>query len=886
MKSLDKRTTKLVSENLEIVKSQHTIHELYKNEERMQLIRQSYIDIINIVSDAIYVLDESFSFIEVNKGAEIMYQYSREELIGQNPSSVAAEGLNNMERVIELLDSVLQTGNPVRFGFWAKRKNGEIFEKDVIANKAKFFEQNVLVVTAREMNSTLYSEQVLHTSENMFKHMIETSGIGVGTFTVDGKVLFLNKKAKEFLAEVSENYVGKTIVDLLGENLGNEFINRFQKAVISDDILEYEDYVLLASGEYWFATSIKKIIDLDKKLVSIQVQVHNITERKLNENGIKKSKERLNRAEFTSKSGNWELQLDSMQVTASKGAVKIYGLHNQKFSFDEIAKIPMPEYRQALDDALKNLIDKNVPYNIDFKILTADTGEIKDIHSTAYFNKEKRTLFGLIQDVTEQKQTEDVLENNRLLQKRLLFESSNFIESKSDKINYDNITKTILEISGAKYAALNLFENNSSDFRTVSLAGLKNIYEIAQRYLGFDLSNKLWKHDPRRYNKIKNAKINYFDNLTDINEHVLPEKISKLIEYTFNIGQVVVVSIIKGPKSIGDFTLLFEKNKTLQHAEIVELYANQVAMYIERMISAENLIESEERFRKLFESSPLAMSFVGNDGNIELSNKSFSKLFGYDKTDLPTIQQWWIKAYPNEDYRKLVLQQWNDALGKASKSNADIIPKEIRITCKDQTQKDVLVGGIAFNSGFLATFMDVTENNKAMNEVLKREESFRLLFEKNPQPMLIYDLQTLAILEINQTAVDFYGYSYDEFLQMTIRDLHPEVELAHFFNLIEQTRKGINTDGISRHKKKNGELVYAQIMSKPAPILGEHARHVVMEDITQRINAEKELNQKVDELLRFHALTVDRELNMIALKKEVNDLRLKMGKELKYSIPE
>ena len=128
----------------------------------------------------------------------------------------------------------------------------------------------------------------------------------------------------------------------------------------------------------------------------------------------RESEARLRRAELTSKSGNWELHLDSKIMYGSEGAIKLYGVDKDQFEYTHMKSIPLPEYRQLLDTALKNLIENNKPYDVEFKIKTADTGEIKDIHSTAIFDKEKRILFGIIQDITKHKQVEEALRQSEV----------------------------------------------------------------------------------------------------------------------------------------------------------------------------------------------------------------------------------------------------------------------------------------------------------------------------------------------------------------------------------------------------------------------------------------------------------------------------------------
>jgi len=127
------------------------------------------------------------------------------------------------------------------------------------------------------------------------------------------------------------------------------------------------------------------------------------------EESIRVSEARLRRAEFASKSGNWELHLKSHKITVSEGAIKIYGIDNARFEYSDLKKIPMPEYRADIDNALKRLIEDDQPYDIEFKIKTADTGEIKDIHSSALYDKENGILFGIIQDITDRKRIEEAL---------------------------------------------------------------------------------------------------------------------------------------------------------------------------------------------------------------------------------------------------------------------------------------------------------------------------------------------------------------------------------------------------------------------------------------------------------------------------------------------
>ena len=124
---------------------------------------------------------------------------------------------------------------------------------------------------------------------------------------------------------------------------------------------------------------------------------------------LRKSETRLTRAELASKSGNWELNITTKKITSSIGASKLYGLEGLEFTYDLVKVIPLPEYREVLDIALKNLIEKDEPYDLEYQIKQFGSDKIIDIHSIAFFDKEKNIIFGVIQDITDEKQAKEAM---------------------------------------------------------------------------------------------------------------------------------------------------------------------------------------------------------------------------------------------------------------------------------------------------------------------------------------------------------------------------------------------------------------------------------------------------------------------------------------------
>ncbi len=128
------------------------------------------------------------------------------------------------------------------------------------------------------------------------------------------------------------------------------------------------------------------------------------------------------------------------------------------------------------------------------------------------------------------------------------------------------------------------------------------------------------------------------------------------------------------------------------------------------------------------------------------------------------------------------------------------------------------------------------------------EEKYRNMFARNPQPMWIYEIETLGFMEVNEAALSHYGYSRDEFMSMTLRDIYPSEEIPEMLRAIEQRRNSYYFAGERRHLKKNGEIITVEIISYTIRFNDRDARHVMVTDITARKLAEDEIQKLKTEL--------------------------------------
>ena len=202
-----------------------------KAEESLALSRESYSDIYNSVSEAIYIQDETGVFIEVNKGAEKMYGYTNEELVGKDPMSVAAPGLNNIKAIIKQEEQVFITGQPEMFDFWAVRKNGEVFLKEVIVNKGRYFGKDVLIATARDITQYHWVREELKRSEEDYRGLFEGAHDAIIIFTPENEVVLnVNQRACDIYGFSHDEFVGMSLESIsVNVERGREYVEKTLK---------------------------------------------------------------------------------------------------------------------------------------------------------------------------------------------------------------------------------------------------------------------------------------------------------------------------------------------------------------------------------------------------------------------------------------------------------------------------------------------------------------------------------------------------------------------------------------------------------------------------------------------------------------------------------
>jgi PAS domain S-box-containing protein len=262
----------------------------------------------------------------------------------------------------------------------------------------------------------------------------------------------------------------------------------------------------------------------------------------------------------------------------------------------------------------------------------------------------------------------------------------------------------------------------------------------------------------------------------------------------------------------------------------------------ERKLAEQALLKSQSRLNTIVDSAMDAIISADEDMRIIIFNDAAEYMFGCRAADalgkplntfIPTRYQ------IHHRQRMSAMDGRNDIqVGKVFSVSAKRVTGE-------EFPAEATISQVETDEGriYTAILRDVTERRQSEAKIQESEAQYRYLFENNPHPMWAYDLETLAFLAVNDAAVNKYGFSRAEFLQMDITDIRPPEEIDRLKKHLSQPRPDLQFSSEWRHRLKDGALIDVDISSHLIQLAGRRAALVVAMDVTEHKRAEAELRE-------------------------------------------
>jgi PAS domain S-box-containing protein len=426
-------------------------------------------------------------------------------------------------------------------------------------------------------------------------------------------------------------------------------------------------------------------------------------------------------------------------------------------------------------------------------------------------------------DIIDRKEEKKILE-------LIIATSEEFLQSVGGELNYQKITNDILDISGAKYAGLNLYDEDGSRFTTVAFSAPQEIIKKVSSLLGFKLTGKRWDHVPVPTGITKSTTINHFLTIGELVGDLISKPVIFLLEKTLNMGEVILVKILKENIILGNFTLIMPKKIEFKNDIYIEIYAHQVGLLIARKRVEEALRQRERDFASMVENATDMIVRFDTEMRYIYCNSAVEQQLG--------IPVHTIIGKKGEELGfaleqvKFVNKMLSKTLETGEVQKAEqylLLPSGQKYFSTTITPERDAYGKI---ESLLAITRDITDRKQAEESLRESTERHRTILRTSTSGFWLADMQG-RLIEVNEAYCRMSGYSMQELLGMSISDLEviekDNDTAAHIQKIIEQGEDHFE----SRHRRKDGSIydIEASVQYQAT----EGGRFVAfVQDITER----------------------------------------------------
>ncbi len=709
-----------------------------------------------------------------------------------------------------------------------------------------------------DVSHQIEQEKLIRENEKQFRDLYENAPFAYFSVTADGIITQCNKRAERLLDYPPGTLTGKKFTELFSTS-GKE--NR--AALISEAIRnghEMKDREVLLrnkkGSDIWTSLTINAYRNHAGDNVESRILVFDISKRKTAQQDLKNALQRLSLATRSAGLGIWDQDLRTGKVVWNSRMYEIYGRRPEDFdgSITLWNSYVNPGDLSSALDAYHQAIHDQGTFQTHFRITRPD-GSIRHIQAYGLIQADNHgepvRMSGVNIDETDRVINEEhILRINRLY--TVLSNINQAIVRERDPQRIFEETCVIAIRDGKlDQAWIGVASKTDGNLNMASFAGDD---ENLKAYLKERIEDgKPVEGIPGEV--LRNGKPVIVRDLSGHQPNGETAKLKELGYRSLACFPLMTGNIVRGIFSLysrapgffeaEEVRLLSELSADISYA--VEFSDKEQ----ERKEYHKQLREATSTLKAIIEASPLAILHLSPEGYVQLWNHAAEEIFGWTAGEvtgkfLPIVQEEKFDEF--REIRENVLRgrKYTSAELVRKRKNGNRVQISLSTAAVYDSENKV--------EGIIEVIEDITERKRAEKKILESEARYRYLFENNPHPMMVYDLKTLAILEVNDAAVSKYGYNRDEFLSMDVTQIRPSQERKKFLGLISAEREPIRHAGIWKHQLKNGSIIDVDITSHTLSFKGHDAALVLAQDVTERKKWEEDLIRAKEEAERSNRL--------------------------------
>lgn len=695
---------------------------------------------------------------------------------------------NYRKEIMERILADIASGDPKKMNWEGIEITTSANEKRIVnAKNIPIYEQDLMISTVFDVTDNAKLTQKTKTQEANLQSLIENSPDLIYSVDINFKLLTFNSAFSTLIKNLTgvDIYEGINVFELYSDRKKKLYLSIYNE-VKKGNRYVFVDIVKFPNYDLYFEVAVNPIFNSESKTIGYSIFSRNITEQKKIAEDKSKLTQELQKIMDSSLDVICTIDNNNHFVKVSAASEKVWGYKPEELEGKHYNILVHPEDIVHTNDTSAKIIEGLNLTNFENRNIKKDGTIVPMIWSAKYDEKEQLT-YCIAKDATEIKQTQDKLKLSEQYFKSLIQDGSDLIGILDTEGNYTYVSPTsqsILGIAPEEFIGKSAFDFiHPEDVATVAAQ-----FERLSSEKRINLKPFRFKHQDGTW-------------------HWVETIVTNLLE------DPAVKGIVANSRDI-----TFQKNNQKALEQSHQLLKN--AQKITKMGNWEYRTDTKEMFWaeeicQIFEIEPFSRT---------LSLSDFIRfIHPEDVEDFKTAFEQLINEGTPLNFQHRVI---------TANQNIKHV-KELGERIFDEETKSWWIW---------ASIRDNTEAISNIIELKQSEEKYKYLFENNPACMYIFDFETLEILDCNEEALMQYGYTREEFLSLSIRDIRPKVDI----DLINYATKDEETYGkihkkAWRHQKKNGDIFYVNINGHLIDYKGRRCSLVQITDITAQLRAQEEI---------------------------------------------
>ncbi len=825
------------------------VTEFWRAEQAVRVSEEKYRLLFDLSSDLVLLTEPNGRIIEANKAVCKLSGYPKKALVGMSVMELLRP---DKRRAAELVFSGLRHKTQLQAALEFKIRSGRKVIVEFNASVITVEGKELVFGIGRDITERIESEQATSESEEKYRRLFASVKDGMFLETLDSRILDVNEGACRLLGYTRDELLGKRVEELMPK----ETVAGLSS--VRETLLRRGEF----SGE---AVNLRKDgsaipVEVSCSLVQlggeplVLVLTRDISERKRTEAALYESEESFRAVAENASDGILISTGEGVHVYANTRAAVITG-----YSVEELLKMGIrdlvhpDEVGVIMERYRRRLAGKAVPSRYETSIVRKGGTRIpvEVAAAKSVWHGQVANLV-VLRDISERKRAEELLQ-------KMSETAMEFVEMQSDSDIYQFIAEKLEGICPDVFISVSSHDEDKHRLRVRKVVGSRVVVARVSKLVGDDVTRMCFEGVSQEAKRVLTAGqlTRVPAGMYDAFFHRVPRRICEAIEETTGLKDVYSIGLRREGRLFGVITF-FVRAGTELNKDIVETFASQASIALERRRAERALRESNKRFRSVADNANEWIWEVDAKGLYTYASRAVSRILGYEPDEVVGRLHFYDLFHPDErdELKRSAFEVF------ARRESFREFPN--RSVHKDGRTVWLVTSGapIVDEQGELAGYRgadtDVTERKRAEQALRESEENFRTLAENANDGFLITDEEGRFVY-VNGRAAEMLGYEANELPGVLFTDLG---RLADTEKFRELQRKRLHREPVpGRYEavavRKDGTELEVEIAAAVTAWKNQPATLIVLRDISERRRAERALRSSEERYRNLVELSPD-----------------------------